>query len=96
MFVDQQDMEEETLADLMDEFREVNKIHSLEGDRGVEGLEKVVKALGYNDTGFRFGTPVESFLSDNPGAIESLLTWIEEQDLPEWRESIEAHLPAKE
>ena len=60
----------------------------LEGDGGCGVLEELLRVLGYNETGFRFGSPIESFLSDNPGAQEALVNWVAEQNLPEWQSAL--------
>ena len=36
------------------------------------------------------------FFEDNPGAIEAVINWIGEQNVDEWKESIESELPEKE
>ena len=74
------------LDDLVDRFM---KDKRLEGDAGCETLTELVEALGYSRSGFRFGEPIERFLSDNPGAIEVLVNWISEQRSEEWVESLQ-------
>lgn len=82
--------EELTGSEIVDKYLQDNNIYHFEGDSGVENLEKLVEALGYKDTGFRFGTPVEAFLSDNPGAqeliVEFIREWTDKND--EWKESL--------
>lgn len=65
-----------------------------EGESGVANFEKVCEAIGYKETGFRYGSPIESFLCDNPGCIEAMLDWIAEwgDKSPEWRSALEAKL----
>lgn len=90
-------MEDElSFFELLEEFRNQEKIFCLEGGRGVAGLEKICEAIGYRDQPFRYGSPLESFLSDNSGAIEVLLEWIAEQDTEDWRDSLESHLKSQE
>jgi len=62
--------------------------HHLEGDGGCEILEALFETLGYRNNGFRFGGPIEQFLSDNPGAQEALVNWIIELELPEWKQAL--------
>ena len=83
-------------ADLIQKWQDQNGAHSFEGDSGLERLEDLVDVLGYSGHGFRFGDPIQQFLSDNPGAVEAILAWIEEQvdQTPEWRESLEAEVGA--
>jgi hypothetical protein len=59
-------------------------------------FEELCKTLGYKDSGFRFGTPIESFLSDNPGVFEGILDFIREYMSPEWAENLKAEIPEKE
>ncbi len=59
-------------------YLDANKFHSFEGDSGMKKLETICKEIGYQDTGLKFGTPIESFLSDNSGAMQLLVDFIEE------------------
>lgn len=89
---------DESFSELLEEYKEQEKMYSFEGERGVERLNKICSAIGYKETGFRYGSPLEEFLQDNSGAIEAILTWIEENgdNVEEWRENLETHLPEKE
>lgn len=91
---DKRSNEDLTLGELIDEFCDVKGFHHFEGDIGVERLEQVCKALGKYGHGFRFGSPLEHFLSDNSGAMEAILEWIREHDFDEWKENIVSHLPS--
>lgn len=71
-------MDKEKAADGFDKFLELNEIHHWEGERGMENFEKVCKEMKYRGTGFRWGTPIEEFFGDNPGAIEAVMDWIRE------------------
>lgn len=62
-----------TLWDLLDN----NKIGRFEGEKGVENLNKVAKLLGYDESNFKYGSALETFLADNPGAMEAILEWID-------------------
>jgi hypothetical protein len=66
------------MTDLVDRWLDKHGFHHFEGDSGVERLNKFCEAIGYKESGFRFGSPLESFLSDNPGAIEVILDWVRE------------------
>ena len=81
-------------AELLRKWQEQNKAWHFEGDSGCEKMERLVETLGYRNTGFRFGSPIESFLSDNPGAMEAILGFIEEHldQNSEWRENVESDL----
>jgi hypothetical protein len=84
------------LEDLMEEYKETNKLYNFEGERGLGNLNKILKAIGYKGHQFLYGSPIESFLSDNPGAIDAMLEWIAEQDIEEWRDEITTHLPEED
>jgi len=68
----------------------------LEGDGGCEILEELFEILGWGNTGFRFGSPIESFLSDNPGAQEALVNWIIECESSEWKQALSAFVDEDE
>lgn len=60
------------------DYLEDNKMFNFEGSGGLRNLTKICQELGYKESGFKFGSPIEEFLSDNPGAIEAILEFIEE------------------
>jgi len=62
------------------------------GDSGVESMNELAKAIGYNGHSFRYGSPIEEFLSDNPGAMEAIRNWISEAGVPEWEDSLKGVL----
>ena len=68
------------LDELIDAWMEKNNAWSTEGQRGVNNIEKLIRALGYHN--------MDDFLEDNPGAIESLFEWIREQNISEWKEAL--------
>lgn len=59
-------------------------------ENSTDNLEKVVKAIGYSYNAF--GSVIEQFLSDNPGAQAAIVEWIGEwiDRVPDWRENLEA------
>jgi hypothetical protein len=59
--------------ELLGAFVEQEKFYNFEGSRGIERLLKIVQTL---DPHYR---NLEDFFSDNPGAIEAIVDWIEEQ-----------------
>lgn len=89
---------ERSLGELLEVYMDQEKFNRLEGRAGVENLCKIARVLGYKDTqyfgqflGGCIGDLIE-FLEDNPGALQAIATWIEEQDLPEWKEAVESEL----
>lgn len=68
----------EVITMSLQNFLNENEIFCLEGDRGVESLNKVCRELNYKEDGFRYGSSLENFLKDNSGASRAILDWIEE------------------
>lgn len=60
-------------------------ITRFEGERGIGNLETVLKHLGYTGDNFKYGTITEKFLADNPGAIEKLIDFVEENFDPSFQ-----------
>lgn len=88
------EIEEKDFNDLYEEWTNQKKIYRWEGETGVENFEKLVAAIGYSGNQFKYGSPIESFLCDNPGAIEALIEWITDhgERSPEWRSNLESEL----
>jgi hypothetical protein len=72
---------------LVDKYIDDHQLYHFEGERGVDNFEKLVKQLGYQSV-FGHG-PIESFLADNPGAIEAMIEWIKTRPSPEWKQALE-------
>lgn len=89
-------IEEKTLDEVIDEYVSHKKMYHFEGDTGVERLNTFTKDMGYDRHGFAYGSPLEAFLSDNPGAQEAIINWIRDQNIKDWKESLESCLPAEE
>jgi hypothetical protein len=85
-------MVHESLDEAVDAYCTKKRYFHFEGDSGCEKLENLLSDMGYEGHGLRWGTPIESFLSDNPGAMEALLTWVREQDISEWQSALEESL----
>jgi hypothetical protein len=91
--------EEFSLNEMLDTYRLQEKIHSFEGRRGLEGLARIVRSLGYKDFQFYGQLPngaalgdIFTFLEDNSGCIEAIVEWVGSRDIPEWKEELESHL----
>ena len=86
-------MSRDTFYEAVEDFLNQEEIHRFEGDSGLQNLETLLEAIGYEGHGFRFGSVLESFLSDNPGAVEALVEWLMCVDsVPEWKERLEERL----
>lgn len=80
------------LGDLLDEMIDLKRLR-FEGETGLKNLNTVAQILGYKQSPWANGSPLEEFLCDNSGAIEAILEWIKAQNFREWVESIESELP---
>ena len=69
----------------LDKFIDQNRMYHWEGSTGVRNLDKLVKAIGYND---RYGDAIHNFLCDNPGAIEAIVEWIRDGRCTDWAEML--------
>ena len=77
--------------EILQRWKDGNNAHNFEGESGMKRFEELCEALGYLETGFRFGTPIERFLSDNSGAIDAILEHFLTDQLDrneEWREAL--------
>lgn len=69
-------------VDLFDTYLEQNQMWHFEGVRGVRNLTQIVEEVcGY--------TSLDTFLEDNPGAMEAVVNWIREVNCLEWRQNLE-------
>jgi hypothetical protein len=71
---------------LVEKWQEKNSAWHFEGS--TKNLEKLVKDLGYRSDAF--GSVIENFLSDNPGAQDAVAEWLDRND--EWAELIRAEV----
>lgn len=84
-------------ADIFEEYIEHHpELARIEGEQGVKGLHKLASDLGYSQQPFAYGSPLELFLADNPGAVEALQNWVRDNGSDEWRDDLESTLPEKE
>src|SRR3990172_7080509 len=76
--------------ELIEKWQNKHHAYSFEGDSGLAQLEDLCEAIGYRPHGFRFGTTLEGFLSDNPGACDAIVEFITESldKSQEWRENL--------
>jgi hypothetical protein len=76
---------------LVERWMDQNKVYRFEGDVGVDNLNQLCKALGYDASGFKYGSSLEQFLSDNPGACEAIVDFISENQkiYPEFPANLE-------
>lgn len=86
------------MSDVASRFYEQENLYGNEGRRGLENLALLCKRLGYDDINC-YGQFVRDthcgqlgdifdFFEDNSGAIEAVLNWIDEQNIPEWNEIV--------
>jgi hypothetical protein len=84
------EMDDRSGREVMDEYLEANKIHSLEMSNGIEALNKICNELGYREDGCRYGSSFEQFIQDNPDCTSKIIDWIAEQldRNDEWKDSL--------
>ena len=87
---------EQSLTELIQEYRDHKRVQCMEGSSGCQNLCKLVRAMGYRDAMNRQYGDLIKFFEDNPGAIEAVIDWIAEQDIQDWKECLESELPEKE
>lgn len=80
------------MEDLIECFNKKEQRWNFEGDSGLERLNKLFGAMGYEKDNFLYGSPLEKFLSDNPGAIEAILNWVISFQNDEWVENLQDYL----
>lgn len=65
-----------------------SKMHNFEGERGIRNMKKIMREVcGYGDG---YGTVIENFFNDNPGAIEAVVEWIGSQGVRDWDSNLTA------
>lgn len=87
------------LDELLEHYIDQEELHRTEGRRGIENFARIVRTLGYKDFQF-YGQlsngaalgDIFDFLEDNSGCLEVMIEWIGKQNVPEWRENVEAML----
>lgn len=85
---------ERDMSEVVDQYMAENKMHCMEGTRGVKQFEKLARALGYSDT-FSVST-LHAFLEDNSGCLEAMVEWIKESRNPDWKAELESQLEEPE
>lgn len=81
---------ERDMSEVLDQYINENKMYCMEGVRGVNSFDKLVRALGYTDS-FAAST-IHAFLEDNSGCFEAMIEWIGSRNNPEWKEALESVL----
>jgi hypothetical protein len=78
------------MDDLLNEYIEKNRMYHFDGESGLQSLNKLCDAIGYEETPYRYGSSLETFLGDNPGCIGAMIEWMNEQldGCPEWQQSL--------
>ena len=81
----------------LDEWRDQNDALSVEGERGLDSLNRICAAIGYKEQRYEHGSPLEEFLRDNPGAIDSVIEFIGELgDKTDWKDKIVSQMKVQE
>lgn len=82
--------EELTGEEIFDKFIDGAELYGTEGEGGLDNLNEIAKTLGYEASGYKYGSSLESFLADNSGCVEAIRQWIGEtvDSVDEWREML--------
>lgn len=88
--------EDKSFEDLLDEYQVQEGITHFEGISGLRSLNKICRAIGYQESPFGSGSSVEEFLKDNPGAMCAIIEWLAESDVPSFREELISNLTEEE
>lgn len=88
--------EEKSFAELLSEYQDQENLNHFEGSSGLDNLNKICNAIGYCGHGFKFGSSLEEFLGDNPGACDAIIEWLNNEDTPQFREELLTHLQGQE
>ena len=75
------------MSELIDEYFSLKGPRSgiMEGSAGVRNIEKIVEIFGYEQG-------IKNFLQENSGALESILEWIRDQDIEDWKKQLRDEL----
>lgn len=87
-----EEMENAEPVEIFEEYVNQKSSFHFEGDSGLEHLNEMAKDLGYKENGFRYGSSLEQFLSDNSGAQAAIIDWIRENMDKNWAESLSNEL----
>lgn len=96
-------MSNRTVEELLMAYMDQEKMHSMEGHKGVKHLCKIAGALGYKDPRYfgqldqnAFVGDLLEMMADNSGMIEAMVEWIKSRNFSEFREPLEALVPEAE
>src|ERR1700748_3885353 len=90
------DDSEKDFCDLLEEYQVQEGISHFEGDSGLKSLNKICRAIGYEESPFACGSSLEQFLKDNPGAMCAIVDWLGEQSCESFREELISNLKEPE
>lgn len=79
-------------SELLEKYMELYEMYFFEGDPGLSNLNRLANDLGYAGHQFKYGSPLEHFLSDNPGAQQAIVEWLSGRNDLEFRERLEETL----
>ena len=77
-----EDVDEMSFDELIDEYMDREGMHHMDSLRATRKFPLMLQVLNDDYTDF------DSFFLDNPGALESLVEWIKDQNISEWTVNI--------
>lgn len=93
--IDSDDSEKE-FSELLEEYQTQEKMYRFESTTGLKDLNKICNAIGYQESPFAFGSSLEQFLMDNPGAMCAIVDWLSGANGESFKEELITHLNAPE
>lgn len=87
-------LKERDMSEVVDQYMSENRMHCMEGTRGVKHFESLARALGYGD--ICSVSILHAFLEDNSGCLEAMVEWIKESRNPDWKDELESQLAEPE
>jgi hypothetical protein len=93
--MNEQEMNEASNEEILETYLNQKEMR-FEGDRGLENLNTLVKDIGYKSHGFKYGSSLETFLSDNPACQEAIIEFIRTEMNKDWRDGLSDELELSE
>ncbi len=84
--------------EMLDTYLDQNDMHCWESSSGLKNLNTLCSHLGYSEQSYKNGSPLEEFLSDNPGACSAVVDFIRDHMIrcEEWQTALESHIQDEE
>ena len=91
-----EEMQSATPEEIFNAYINCKKFYHCEGEYGLKRLNDLTQNMGYKCHGYMYGSSLEVFLADNPGAQRAIYDWIEQNMCEEWAEGLSNEIPLDE